>query len=79
MTSDNRSVSLRFVDCSFYTRRNALKDDYYKKPTDMLAYIPVEFSFLKTSAKSFIIPARQNQFLQQNIFNEQCSSLSKCH
>ena len=36
---------------------------------DMIAYTPVEFNYLETLAKTFIIPARQNQFLQENIFN----------
>ena len=30
MISDNPNVSLEVVDCSFYTRRIALKDDYQK-------------------------------------------------
>ena len=36
---------------------------------DMLAFTPVEFNYLETFAKTFIIPARQNQFIQENIFN----------
>ena len=36
---------------------------------DMLAYIPVEFNYLETLAKTFIIPATENQFNQENIFN----------
>ena len=36
---------------------------------DMLAYTPVEFNYLETLAETFIIPARRNQFLQENIFN----------
>ena len=36
---------------------------------DMLAYIPVEFNYLETLAKTFIIPARQNQFIHENIFD----------
>ena len=36
---------------------------------DMLAYTPVEFNYLETLAKLFIIPARKNQFIQENIFN----------
>ena len=36
---------------------------------DMLAYTPVEFNYLETLAKTFIIPARQNQFIQENVFN----------
>ena len=69
MISDNPNVSLGIVDCSLYTRRIALKDDYHKKRMDMLAYAPVEYNYLEILAKTFIIPARQNQFLQENIFN----------
>ena len=69
MISDNPNVSVGIVDCSLYTRRIALKDDYHKKRMDMLAYTPVEFNYLETLAKTFIIPARQNQFFQENIFN----------
>ena len=36
---------------------------------DMFAYTPVEFNYLETLAKTFIIPARQNWFIQENIFN----------
>ena len=69
MISDNPNVSLGIVDCSLYTRRIALKDDYHKKRMDLLAYAPVEYNYLETLAKTFIIPARQNQFIQENIFN----------
>ena len=69
MISDNPYVSLPIVDCSLCTRRIALKDDYHKKRLDMLAYIPVEFNYLETLAKGFIIPAGQNHFIQENIFN----------
>ena len=67
--SDNPNVILGSVDCSLYTRRIPLKDDYHKKRMDMLAYTPVEFNYLETLAKTFIVPARQNQFIQENIFN----------
>ena len=40
-----------------------------KKQMDKLAYTPVEFNYVKTLAETFIIPARQNQFIQENIFN----------
>ena len=70
MISDNPNVSLGTVDCSLYTRRNALMDDYHKKRMDMLAYTPVEFNYLETLAKTFIIPGRQKQFTQENIFNK---------
>ena len=69
MISDNPNVSLGIVDCSIYTRRIALKDDYHKTKMDMLAYAPLEYNYLETLARTFIIPARQNQFIQENIFN----------
>ena len=67
--SDNPNVSLGIVDCSLYTRRIALKNDYHKKRMDMLVYAPVEYNYLETLAKTFIRPARQNQFIQENFFN----------
>ena len=69
MISDNANVSLGIVDCSLYTRRIALKDDYHKKRMDMLACALVEYNYLETLAKTFIIPVRQNQFIQENTFN----------
>ena len=69
MISDNPNVSLGIVDCSLHTRRIALKDDYHKKRMNMFAYTPVEFNYLETLAKTFIIPATQNQFIQENFFN----------
>ena len=36
---------------------------------DMLACTPLELNYLETLAKTFIIPARQNQFIQGKIFN----------
>ena len=69
MISDNPNVSLGNVGCSLYTRRVALKDYYHKKRMDMLAYVPVEYNYLETLAKTFIIPARQNQFIQEIIFS----------
>ena len=69
MISDNPNVSLGIVDCSLYTRRIALKDDYHKKRMDMLAYTPLEINYLETLAKTFIITSRQNQVIQENIFN----------
>ena len=42
MISDNPNVSLGIVDCSLYTRRIGLTEDYHKKRMDILAYAPVE-------------------------------------
>ena len=46
-----------------------LKDDHHKKKMSQLAYAPVEYNYMETLAETFIIPARQNQFMQENIFN----------
>ena len=69
MISDNPNVSLGIVDCSLYNCCIALKDGCQKKRMDTLAYAPVEYNYLKTLAKTFILPARQNQFNQENFFN----------
>ena len=50
MISDNPNVSFGIVDCSFYTRRIALKKDYHKKRMVMLADTLVEFRYLETLA-----------------------------
>ena len=42
MISDNPNVSLGIVDCSLYTRRVMLEEDYHKKRMSPLAYAPVE-------------------------------------
>ena len=69
MISENPNVSLGIVDCSLCTRRVMLKEDYHKKRMSQLAYAPVEYNYMETLAKTYIIPARQNQFIQENIFN----------
>ena len=66
MISDNPNVSLGIVDCSLYTPRIGLKEDYHMKKMDMLAYAPVEYNYTETLAKTFIIPFSQNQFIQEN-------------
>ena len=69
MISDNPNVSLGKVDCSLYNHRIALTDDYHKERMDMLDYTPLEFNHLDILAKTLIIHARQNQFVQENISN----------
>ena len=64
----NFNVSLGNVDCSLYTRRTALEKENHEKRMDMLAYIFVKFSHTETLTKTFIISARKNQFVQENIF-----------
>ena len=69
MISDNPNVSLGIVHRSFYNRRIDFKDVNHKKRTDMEPYTPVELNCLKTLSKTFIIPANQNHFIQEIVFN----------
>ena len=68
MISENPNVCLGIVDCSLHTRRVMLKEDYHKKRMSQLSNAPVEYNSMETLAKTFVIPARQNQFIQENIF-----------
>ena len=67
--SENPNISLGKVDCSHYTPRFALNNDYRRERMDILAYTPVEFKYLGTLAKTFVIAARKNQFFQEKIFD----------
>ena len=69
MISDKYNVRLGIVDCSLYYHRIALRDDYHKKQLNMLAYTPLEFNSVETLAKISINPARQNLFIQENVFS----------
>ena len=68
MISDNPNVSVGFVDCLLYTPRIALKEYYHRKK--MPQFTLVMFYCLETQSKTFILPTRQNQFIQENIFNK---------
>ena len=69
MIGENPNVSFGIVDCSLYIRRVMLKEDYHKERMSQLAYAPVEYNYMETLVKTFIIPARQNQFIQENKIN----------
>ena len=69
MIIDNSNVSLGIFNCSLYTCFIVLNYNYQKKGVDMLTFTPVDFNFLETLAKIIIIPARQNQLIQENVFN----------
>ena len=70
MISDNSNVNFGIFDCSLHTPCIALKDDYHKKRKELLEFRLVVFYYLEIPAKTFIIPARQNQFIQENTFNK---------
>ena len=68
MISENPNVSLGIEDSSLYTRRVMLKENHHKMRMSQLAYAPVEYNYMETLANTLMIPARQNQFIQGNIF-----------
>ena len=63
-------ISGNLIDLTIYTRRIAHRVDYHIKIMDMVAFIFVEINYLKTLAQTFIITARQNQFIQEKFFNK---------
>ena len=73
--SDNPNVSLGIVDCSLYTRRIALKDDYRKKRRDMLAYAPVEYKYLENFGKDIHHTCQTKPIHSRKHF-QQCSHSS---
>ena len=68
MICDNPNVSLWVVDCSLYICRFGLRDDHHQNRMDELGYTLVDFNYLEILAKTFTIPARQKQFIQENFF-----------
>ena len=66
--SDNPNVCSGNVDCSLHIRQIALKVEYHKKRMDMLENIPVDLNCLETLANTSTNPARQNQFIQESVF-----------
>ena len=76
MISNNANASLGLVDCSPYTRRIALKDDYHRKRMDMLtSYTLVEFKYMETRA-DFYSSRKTNSVHPRKHFH-QCSNFLK--
>ena len=59
MIRDNPNNSLGIVECSLYTQRVTLKEDYHRKRWHVRAFISLEYDYLGNLAISFIIPARK--------------------
>ena len=69
MISYNPHVSLRVLDCSFFTRRVVVNEVYHQTIKYQLTHQPGCYKIMKTIARTFIIPSGQNQFIQKNVFN----------
>ena len=69
MLSDNPNVSLKTIDCSLFTRRILVAEPNHQYLQWNLEREPDQYNYMETIARTFIIPSRQNQFIQENIFN----------
>ena len=69
MVSDNPNVSLKIVDCSLFTRRILAAEPNHQNLQWNLETEPAHYNYMETFTRTFIIPSRQNQFIQENVFN----------
>ena len=69
MLSDNPNVSLKIVDCSLFTRRVLVAEPIHQYLQWNLEREPAHYNYIETIARTFIIPSRQNQFIQENVFS----------
>ena len=69
MLSDNPNVSLKIVDCSLFPRRILVAEPNHQYLQWNLEREPAHYKYMETIARTFIIPSRQNQFIQENVFN----------
>ena len=65
MLSDNPNVSLTIVDCSLFTRRILVAEPNHQYLQWNLEMEPAHHNYMETIARTFIIPSRQNQFIQE--------------
>ena len=69
MLSDNANVSLKIVDCSLFTRKILVAEPNHQYLQRNLEREPAHYNYMETIAKTFIILSRQNQFIQESVFN----------
>ena len=69
MLSDSPNVRLKNVDCSLYTRKILVAGPNHQYLKCNLKREPAHYDYMKTIARTFIIPSRQNQFFQEIVFN----------
>ena len=68
MLSDNSNVSMKIVDFSLLTRRIKVIESYQQYMQWNLAKEHAHYNYMETIAKTFIIPSRQNQLIQEDVF-----------
>ena len=68
--SENPIVCLKIVDCSLFMRRILVAEPNHQNLQWNLEREPAHYNNMETIARIFIIPSRQNQFIQENVFNK---------
>ena len=66
--SDNPNVGLKIVDCSLFTRRVLVTEPNHQSLQWNLEREPAHYNYMETIARTFIIPSRQNHFIQERCF-----------
>ena len=69
MLSDNPKSSLKIVDCLLFTRKILIAEPNHQYLQWNLEREPAQYNYMETIARTFNIPSRQNQLIQENIFN----------
>ena len=67
--SDNPNDKLKIVDCSLFAREILVAEHNHQYLQWNLEREPAHYNYKETIARTFVIPSRQNQFFQQNVFN----------
>ena len=65
----NPNVILKIVDCSLFTRRILVAEANHQYLHWNLESKPAHYNYMETIARTFVIPSRQNHFIQENVFN----------
>ena len=66
LLSDNPKLNLKIVNFSLFTRRNLVADSNHQYLQWNVEREPAQYNYMETIARTFIIPSRQNQFIQKN-------------
>ena len=67
MLPENPNVSLKTNDCLLFTRRTVVAESNHQYLQWNLEREPAQNNYMETRARNFIIPSRQNQFIQENV------------
>ena len=65
MLSDNPNASLKIADCSLFTRRILVAEPIHQYLQWNSEREPAQYNYMETIARTFIVPSRQNQFIQK--------------